>query len=366
MKSAKLITIWLTIALFLPAAVFAQSVESVDLPFSDIPQTSKFFIPTKYLKKQNLVSGYSDSTFKPENFVNRAEALAMLLKATGREIEIDDDAQEKNIAAENPIQISLPKSADITVQNLKTGEKQIFSKVKHFKIEVNSGSAKLKIIKSSSKKVFSDVSEKDWFFGIVKESKHIGIIKGYNGGVYFKPQNTVNLVEVLRMLFQSAGINTLAENGALPKNIPAGEWFSKDIAYAVSHYMLLQQQDGQVFPPDRQLTRGEIATLLYRFLQNKANVSFGYASWYGDGLSKVEPPKGLEYKEKNLTAAHRDLPFGTIVEVTNMLNGKTVEVVVNDRGPFVTGRIIDLSKTAFSALESPSAGIISVRVVPKL
>lgn len=365
MKSAKLITTCLIIVLFLPAAVFAQDTEFVGLLFSDIPQTSKFFIPTKYLKEQNLASGYSDGSFKPENFVNRAEALAMILKATGREIEVDDDAQEKDLTAENPIQISLPKSADITVQDLKTGEKQIFSKVKHLKIEVEKGSAKLKIIKPSSKKIFSDVSEKDWFFGIVKEARHLGIIKGYNGGVYFKPQNTVNLVEVLRMLFQSSGIDTSAENGALPKNILSGEWFSKDIAYAVSHYMLLQQQDGQVFPPDRELTRGEIATLLYRFLQNKNNISFGYASWYADGLSKIEPTKGLEYKEKNLTAAHRDLPFGTIVEVTNMLNGKTVEVVVNDRGPFVTGRIIDLSKTAFSALESPSAGVISVRIAQK-
>ncbi|MBI4995172.1 septal ring lytic transglycosylase RlpA family protein [Candidatus Peregrinibacteria bacterium] len=330
--------------------------------FSDVPQTSKFFIPAKYLKEQNLISGYNDGTFQPNNLVNRAEALAMVLKATGREIKTEESAHEKNITAENPIQINLPKSTDITIQDLKTGERMTLQKIKHLKIEVEEGSAKLKIIKPDSKKVFSDVSEKDWFYNIVREAKPLGIIKGYKGGVYFRPRSTVNLAEVLRMLFQSAGANTNAENAPLPPDIPADAWFSKDIAYAVRHYMLLQQQDGSVFPPDRQLTRGEIATLLYRFLQNKNNISFGYASWYADGLAKTKLTSGLEYKEKNLTAAHRDLPFGTIVEVINMGNGKKVQVVVNDRGPFVTGRIIDLSKTAFSALESSSAGIISVQI----
>ncbi|MEK7172196.1 MAG: septal ring lytic transglycosylase RlpA family protein [Patescibacteria group bacterium] len=164
------------------------------------------------------------------------------------------------------------------------------------------------------------------------------------------------------MLFQSAEINTIAETSPSPPNIPADAWFSRDIAYAVNHYMLLQQQNGEVVPPDKKLNRGEMATILYRFLQNKANAQFGYASWYADGLAKTKLTVGLEYKEKNLTAAHRDFPFGTILKVTNMNNGKQIEVVVNDRGPFVPGRIIDLSKSAFSALESTSAGVISVRV----
>lgn len=339
-------------------AVFA---ENGTLPFSDILASSKFFIPTEYLKGQNLISGYEDGTFQPNNSVNRAEALAMIFKATGRDAISPEDENTKNITDENPLQIHFPKSTNFTIQNLKTGEKTEFLKIKDLKIEVETGSAKLKIIKPTVAKIFDDVSEKDWFYGVVKEAKHLGIVKGYDGK-YFKPANEINLAEVLRMLFQSAGINTNAETSPTPPNVPADAWFSKDVAYAVNHYMILQLQNGEIFPPDKKLNRGEMATLLYRFLQSKANAQFGYASWYADGLAKTKLTEGLEYKEKNLTAAHRDFPFGTILQVTNMNNGKQIEVVVNDRGPFVAGRIIDLSKSAFSALESTSAGVVSVRV----
>ncbi len=357
MKNPKLTTICLLAAFltwFLPAIVFAQV-------FSDVPPISKFFIPAEYLKGQNLIEGYSDGTFQPDNSVNRAEALAMIFKATGRSVAPENESAE-NITQENPIQISFPKSTSFTIQNLKTGEKTEFSKIKHLQIGVESGNAKLKILKPSDVKIFDDVSEKDWFYGVAKEAKHLGIVKGYNNGKYFKPGAEINLAEALRMLFQSAEINTIAETSPSPPNIPADAWFSRDIAYAVNHYMLLQQQNGEVVPPDKKLNRGEMATILYRFLQNKANAQFGYASWYADGLAKTKLTVGLEYKEKNLTAAHRDFPFGTILKVTNMNNGKQIEVVVNDRGPFVPGRIIDLSKSAFSALESTSAGVISVRV----
>ncbi|MBI4995010.1 S-layer homology domain-containing protein, partial [Candidatus Peregrinibacteria bacterium] len=85
----------LATVLFLPFSAFAE----VPMLFSDVPQTSKFFIPAKYLKEQNLISGYNDGTFQPNNLVNRAEALAMVLKATGREIKTEESAHEKNVTA---------------------------------------------------------------------------------------------------------------------------------------------------------------------------------------------------------------------------------------------------------------------------
>ena len=91
------------------------------------------------------------------------------------------------------------------------------------------------------------------FYGVAKEAKHLGIVKGYNNGKYFKPGAEINLAEALRMLFQSAEINTIAETSPSPPNIPADAWFSRDIAYAVNHYMLLQQQNGEVVPPDKKI-----------------------------------------------------------------------------------------------------------------
>lgn len=72
----------------------------------------------------------------------------------------------------------------------------------------------------------------------------------------------------------------------------------------------------------------------------------GMASWYGPGFSGRKTASGERFNPKALTAAHRTLPFGSSVKVTNVENGKSVIVRVNDRGPFSRGRIIDLSKAA--------------------
>ena len=63
-----------------------------------------------------------------------------------------------------------------------------------------------------------------------------------------------------------------------------------------------------------------------------------------------------------MTAAHKSLPFGTQVIVTNINNGKTVTVTINDRGPYVKGRIIDLTQAAFSKIESLDKGIALVKI----
>ena len=80
-----------------------------------------------------------------------------------------------------------------------------------------------------------------------------------------------------------------------------------------------------------------------------SNPFVGIGSWYGYESVKKRKPRtasGEIFNPKNMTAAHRHLPFGTKVEVTNLANNQSVIVVINDRGPFVRGRIIDLSKSA--------------------
>jgi rare lipoprotein A len=75
-----------------------------------------------------------------------------------------------------------------------------------------------------------------------------------------------------------------------------------------------------------------------------------------------ESGKASWYDADGLTAAHPSLPFGTVVRVTNLDNGRSVNVVIRDRGPFVAGRIIDMSRNAFSRIASPSAGVIRVTI----
>ena len=88
----------------------------------------------------------------------------------------------------------------------------------------------------------------------------------------------------------------------------------------------------------------------------------GNASWYGNPYHGRPTASGEIYDMRDLTAAHRTLPMGTRLMVTNLDNGQALEVRVNDRGPFVEGRILDLSYAAASILGAIGRGVIPVRL----
>jgi rare lipoprotein A len=88
----------------------------------------------------------------------------------------------------------------------------------------------------------------------------------------------------------------------------------------------------------------------------------GYASYYGSRHDGARTASGDHYSSKRLTAAHRTLPFGTLVRVTNLENERSVVVRINDRGPFVRGRIIDVSRRAAKELGFLRDGTAKVRI----
>jgi rare lipoprotein A len=88
----------------------------------------------------------------------------------------------------------------------------------------------------------------------------------------------------------------------------------------------------------------------------------GIASWYGIPYDGRRSANGEIYDMEKLTAAHRTLPFDTWVEVTNLANKKHVDVRITDRGPFVRGRIIDLSMAAAREIDMVQVGIVQVRI----
>lgn len=88
----------------------------------------------------------------------------------------------------------------------------------------------------------------------------------------------------------------------------------------------------------------------------------GLASYYGSEFHGSATATGHAYDERELTAAHRSLPFGTRVRVTNIESGKSVVVTITDRGPFVRGRIIDVSWKAARELGFLRSGLAKVRV----
>jgi rare lipoprotein A len=88
----------------------------------------------------------------------------------------------------------------------------------------------------------------------------------------------------------------------------------------------------------------------------------GVASWYGHPYHGRPAANGEIYDMEQMTAAHRTLPFDTVVRVTNLTNQKSVEVRINDRGPFIDGRIIDLSHAAAREIEMIGPGTADVRM----
>ena len=88
----------------------------------------------------------------------------------------------------------------------------------------------------------------------------------------------------------------------------------------------------------------------------------GAASWYGPGFYGRTTANGERFRKGTLTAAHRTLPFGTKVRVTNLNNGRSVVVRINDRGPFRYHRVIDLAHGAAEELKMMQAGEIPVRL----
>ncbi len=112
-----------------------------------------------------------------------------------------------------------------------------------------------------------------------------------------------------------------------------------------------------------------IALLLFLFLllggcahSREKRIQEGKASWYGGEYQGRQTASGETFDKNKLTAAHPTLPFQTIALVTNLLNGRSVKVRINDRGPFKHGRIIDLSEGAARALGMVREGVVPVRI----
>lgn len=117
---------------------------------------------------------------------------------------------------------------------------------------------------------------------------------------------------------------------------------------------------GILLLPSCTLKRAEIR---YEERSGVGIVQYGIASWYGKKFHGNPTASGEIYDMYQLTAAHKTLPLGSYVMVTNLENNRSVEVKINDRGPFVKGRIIDLSYAAARSIDMVERGTTRVRVV---
>lgn len=150
-------------------------------------------------------------------------------------------------------------------------------------------------------------------------------------------------------------VEVISKNTVLPKSTKDG---AKD---ALGITNLLRRQMGAAAPLTavEGMPKKRVQTVAVGPVRFQIN---GWASWYGPGFDGNATASGERFNQYDLTAAHRHLPFGTRVRVTNMDNGRTVVVRINDRGPFVGDRVIDLSKGAAQVLGVVGSGVAPVRV----
>lgn len=128
-----------------------------------------------------------------------------------------------------------------------------------------------------------------------------------------------------------------------------GFWLSKTFGYCIATLILVAILAG-------------CSAIQNTGFPDTGEVQFGMASWYGEDFHGCITTSGEKYDMYDYTAAHRTLPFGTSVRVTNVESGKSVVVKVNDRGPWKNGRVIDLSYAAAKQLGMILDGIVRVKV----
>ncbi len=163
-----------------------------------------------FLQQRGILDGYDDGSFGPQNPINRAESLKVLLEALGEGPDTDDET---------------------------------------------SG--------------FEDVPEAAWFSGYVKKAKRRGIVKGYDDGT-FQPGKTVNQVELLKMAFESFGIDLSDyEVSNLPEGIDKNSWFSVYLQYAIDNELLDEADINLV----EGMTREMFSELIYRLIQQQENMN---------------------------------------------------------------------------------------------
>lgn len=302
--------------LLLTAIVISTPIAKISLAesFSDISEGNQYYVGINYLKEQSIIEGYEDGTFKPSQEIDRASALKMLTLASG-----------------------------------------IFSQQEIDNLEIG------------NERPFQDTPIDQWYTKYLIAAKEKGIISGYSDGT-FRPWKNINLAETLKIFFESfEDLSYPALEGNLVDDTPINSWFAKYTAYAIPQGIV------NIYPlntinPNQDMTRGYLAEIIYRMLKSQEGYKFGKATWYGAAVQGNGTASG-EIFDKNLaTAAHVNLPFGTIVEVTNLANGKTINMKINDRGPYGPGRVLDLSSSAFAQIAALGTGIIYVqyKVVPSI
>ena len=326
----------------------------VSANFKDVGTTHQYQEAINRLAKDGCIKGYEDGTFKPDNNINRAETLKLILQC----FDIPKIYSEEKF--------NVPAGSSYVLN----GEEVQIQKDSEFKIKVPFNPETYPNLE------FRDVNNTEWFTGVLKEALVRKIITGYSDNT-IKPTKTVSKGEFFTMLYRivPTELQKVDLTVDLAKDALKGQWFSEGLGFAMQNQLISVDAEGNL-NPFRELNRGQVAHFIHLYKnwltakQNGSaptaannstsetqavtwaigNTEKGIASYYAGNLNGAKTSSGDLYNQELLTAAHKTIPFKSKVKVTNLDNGKWVEVIINDRGPYVEGRILDLSEAAFKGL----------------
>ncbi|MBN2087209.1 S-layer homology domain-containing protein [Candidatus Peregrinibacteria bacterium] len=250
--------------------VYAQATSSssnmqvVSTGFSDVPRTNPGYVGITFMSEQGVVKGYDDGTFKPNNPINRAEVLKIILGGSG-------------IEADAPFSASFP-----------------------------------------------DVQDGQWFTPYVMKAKAIGIVKGNDVDGTFAPARQVNMAEFIKMLLSANGIDVSSFEGkTVVPNIPADAWYANYINYAAALGIIPRDKDGNV-DSAKFLTRAEVINSMYllaiirnggdtQFLLNRAEAELAQIEVY-IAANQVALAKNASELAVDITQqAYKNMPENNIV-----------------------------------------------------
>jgi len=272
--------------------------------FSDIDPTDSFNEYLQEFAEAKIANGFDNGTFRKDKSISRAEAVQFVLANKGQD----------------------PKQATIESDNN-----------------------------------FTDMNSEDWFYNAILLAVDQKLIQGYPDQTV-RGKNTISLVEALKIILADEDLDEIAKLPYLDADPDA--WYGPIVDRAVKKGMVSIGYDRNLYPSQK-LTREDFIILMYKFNHPEiyaGETHVGKATYYGAAFHGRTTASGGTFDMNALTAAHRTLPFGTQVVVTNKANDLSVIVEINDRGPYGHGRIIDLSKFAFEQIGYAGSGVLNVEV----
>ncbi|KKQ34408.1 MAG: hypothetical protein US50_C0050G0016 [Candidatus Nomurabacteria bacterium GW2011_GWB1_37_5] len=211
-----------------------------------------------------------------------------------------------------------------------------------------------------------------FFFGLKASAESVDYCAGLEFTGDLKIGITGQEVKCLQIILNNDPITTITKTGV---GSPGQEtdMFGKLTQNAVSRFQ--EKYSSEILKPGGlkkgngyvgKLTKIKLNKLLTELLGNKklktTQTLSGKASYYANSLQSNKTASGERYDGQKYTAAHKTLPFGTKVRVVNTKNNRSVVVKINDRGPFVKNRLIDLSRIAAKDIGLLSAGVVNAKV----